>query len=62
MILRKGDVPSSRSMDVFPVRVGARSASYTTAAEPAKFRVSFTVTSKPALDAVIPAAATGGGA
>ncbi|MEW1700928.1 hypothetical protein [Streptomyces sp. NPDC091278] len=62
VILRKGDVPSSRSMDVFPVRVGARSASYTTAAEPAKFRVSFTVTSKPALDAVIPAAATGGGA
>ncbi|WP_455711003.1 phage tail tube protein [Streptomyces cinereoruber] len=63
VILRKGDIPASPSMDTFPVRVGARSASYTTAAEPAKFRVSFNITSKPALDSAIPAlTAPGGGA
>ncbi|MFE6186501.1 hypothetical protein ACFQ6U_18960 [Streptomyces sp. NPDC056465] len=61
-ILRKGDVPASKSLDLFPVRVGARSATYTVAAEPAKFRVSFNITGKPTLDAKIPAAAPGGGA
>ncbi|MFB7424743.1 hypothetical protein ACFC0K_15870 [Streptomyces hydrogenans] len=62
VILRKGDVVGSPSMDTFPVRVGSRSASYTAAAEAAKFRVSFNITSKPSLDVVIPAAAAGGGA
>ncbi|MEV8388663.1 MULTISPECIES: hypothetical protein [unclassified Streptomyces] len=55
VILRKGDVPESKSMDVFPVRVGSRSPSYTTAAEPAKFKVSFNITSKPIQDVAIPA-------
>ncbi|MFE2034275.1 hypothetical protein ACFXBB_13665 [Streptomyces scopuliridis] len=55
VILRKGDVPESKSMDVFPVRVGSRSPSYTTAAEPAKFKVSFNITSKPIQDIAIPA-------
>lgn len=57
VILRKGDVASSKSMDVFPVRVGSRSASYTTATEPAKFKVSFGITDRPVLDAAVPAAA-----
>ncbi|MER6131903.1 hypothetical protein [Streptomyces sp. NPDC001815] len=56
-ILRKGDAPGSKSMDVFPVRVGSRSPSYTTSAEPAKFKVSFSITELPALDAAVPAAA-----
>ncbi|MFJ8314077.1 MULTISPECIES: hypothetical protein [unclassified Streptomyces] len=30
VFLRKGDVPGSRSMDVFPVRVGSRSPNYST--------------------------------
>ncbi|MGW6238369.1 phage tail tube protein [Streptomyces sp. NPDC055094] len=55
VILRKGDVPESKSMDVFPVRVGSRSPSYTTAAEPAKFKVSFNITSKPIQDVAVPA-------
>ncbi|WP_274558051.1 hypothetical protein [Streptomyces spiramyceticus] len=57
VILRKGDVAGSKSMDIFPVRVGSRSASYTTATEPAKFKVSFGITDKPVLDAAVPAAA-----
>jgi hypothetical protein len=58
-ILRKGDVPASKSLDTFPVRVGSRSAAYTTAAEPAKFRVSFNITGKPSQDKPVPAAAAG---
>ncbi|MFM9596223.1 hypothetical protein ACKI1J_40770 [Streptomyces scabiei] len=58
VILRKGDTPGSKSMDIFPVRVGSRSSTYTTAAEPAKFKVSFNVTDKPIQDAPVPAAAT----
>ncbi|MQY11459.1 hypothetical protein SRB5_15770 [Streptomyces sp. RB5] len=57
VILRKGDVPQSKSMDAFPVRVGSRSATYTVAAEPAKFKVSFNITAKPALDLPVPATA-----
>lgn len=57
VILRKGDIPQSKSMDVFPVRVGSRSATYTAGAEPAKFKVSFGITAKPTLDAAIPAKA-----
>ncbi|GAA1353535.1 phage tail tube protein [Streptomyces beijiangensis] len=59
VILRKGDIqltPASRSMEVFPVRVGSRSATYTAANEPAKFKVSFNITSEPAQDLAVPAA------
>ncbi|MEU5434528.1 hypothetical protein AB0G73_14295, partial [Streptomyces sp. NPDC020719] len=55
VFLRKGDVPGSRSMDVFPVRVGSRSPNYSTDNEAAKFTVSFSITEKPTQDAVIPA-------
>ncbi|RGD59413.1 hypothetical protein DR950_17880 [Kitasatospora xanthocidica] len=58
-ILRKGDVPASKSLDVFPVRVGSRAPSYSTGAEPAKFKVSFSISDLPTLDAPVPAAAAG---
>ncbi|WJV48902.1 hypothetical protein [Streptomyces flavofungini] len=61
VILRKGDVPASKSLDVFPVRVGSRSASYSTGSEPAKFKVTFGITEEPTLDAAVPAKSTGGG-
>ncbi len=56
VFLRKGDVPGSRSMDVFPVRVGSRSPNYSTDNEAAKFTVSFSITEKPTQDAAVPAA------
>ncbi|MER5642050.1 hypothetical protein ABT095_34575 [Kitasatospora sp. NPDC002227] len=59
VILRKGDIPQSKSMDIFPVRVGSRAPSYSTGTEPAKFKVSFAITDVPTLDAAIPAAAAG---
>ncbi|MFF7586755.1 hypothetical protein ACFZCK_04580 [Kitasatospora purpeofusca] len=56
VIQRKGDVAASRSMDIFPVRVASRAATYSTGTEPAKFRVVFAITDVPTLDAAIPAA------
>ncbi|MEU9120054.1 hypothetical protein AB0C96_09360 [Streptomyces sp. NPDC048506] len=56
VFLRKGDVPASRSMDVFPVRIGSRSPNYSTDNEAAKFTVNFSITEKPTQDAEIPAA------
>lgn len=53
MFLRKGDVPGSRSMDVFPVRVGSRSPNYSTDNEAAKFTVSFSITEKLMQDAAV---------
>nr|BFD90919.1 hypothetical protein KitaXyl93_22790 [Kitasatospora sp. Xyl93] len=58
-ILRKGDVPQSKSLDVFPVRVGSRAPSYSAGAEAAKFKVSFSISDLPTLDAPVPAAAAG---
>ncbi|GAA2136700.1 hypothetical protein GCM10009760_16370 [Kitasatospora kazusensis] len=59
VILRKGDVPASKSLDAFPVRVASRAASYSTGTEPAKFKVVFAVTDIPTLDAAVPAPAAG---
>ncbi|WP_425834187.1 hypothetical protein [Streptomyces fractus] len=56
LLLRKGDIPGSPSMDVFPAQVATRSASYTTDNEAAQFEVSFTITEEPALDTVVPKA------
>lgn len=56
VFLRKGDVPTSRSMDIFPVRIGSRSPNYSTDNEAAKFTVNFSITEKPTQDAEIPAA------
>lgn len=57
VILRKGDIIGSKSMDTFPVRVGSRAAAYTASAEPAKFKVAFSISDEPVLDAAVPAAA-----
>ncbi|MDQ8706863.1 hypothetical protein RCO28_30985 [Streptomyces sp. LHD-70] len=56
VFLRKGDVPGSKSMDVFPAQVASRSAQYNTGNEAAKFQVSYTITDPPALDVAVPAA------
>lgn len=56
IILRKGDVPASKSMDVYPVRVASKSAAITVDNESAKFTVRFSITDTPALDAAVPAA------
>ncbi|MCX5206745.1 hypothetical protein OG897_35740 [Streptomyces sp. NBC_00237] len=55
VFLRKGDVPASKSMDIFPVRIGSRSPNYSTDNEAAKFTVNFSITEKPTQDAEIPA-------
>ncbi|MFE2179051.1 hypothetical protein [Streptomyces sp. NPDC059455] len=56
VLLRKGDIPGSRSVDVFPVQVATRAATYSTGNEAAKFKVTFTITDEPSLDAVVPEA------
>ncbi|MFD3456828.1 hypothetical protein ACFWVC_32215 [Streptomyces sp. NPDC058691] len=56
VILRKGDVPQSKSMDVFPVRVASRAPAYSAGSDPAKFTVTFAVSDEPTLDAAVPAA------
>ncbi|MFF4409798.1 hypothetical protein [Streptomyces sp. NPDC001404] len=56
VILRKGDIPGSKSMDVFPVRVGSQSPAYTADNEGAKFEVKFTITRRPVQGAAVPAA------
>ncbi|MEU6054234.1 hypothetical protein ABZ829_27910 [Streptomyces xanthochromogenes] len=56
IILRKGDVPASNSMDVYPVVVASKSSTITLDNEAAKFMVKFAITDTPALDAAVPAA------
>ncbi|MGW2022021.1 phage tail tube protein [Streptomyces decoyicus] len=56
VLLRKGDIPGSRSVDVFPVQVATRAATYSTGNEAAKFKVDFTVTDEPSLDRPVPQA------
>ncbi|MFJ2198980.1 hypothetical protein [Streptomyces violaceusniger] len=56
VLLRKGDLPGSRSVDVFPVQVATRAATYSTGNEAAKFKVDFTITDEPSLDRPVPQA------
>ncbi|MGW7572381.1 phage tail tube protein [Streptomyces sp. NPDC054765] len=56
VLLRKGDIPGSRSVDVFPVQVATRAATYSTGNEAAKFKVDFTIIDEPSLDTVVPEA------
>lgn len=56
VILRKGDVPASNSMDVFPIRVASQSPQYTADNEAAKFMVTCSITSRPLQGAAVPAA------
>jgi len=55
IILRKGDVPASKSMDVYPVRVASKSAAITVDNEAAKWTARFSITDTPVLDAAVPA-------
>lgn len=55
VILRKGNVAGSNSMDVFPVRVASQSPEYTADNEAAKFSVNFVITSRPLQGAAVPA-------
>lgn len=57
IIMRKGDVPASESMDVFPVRVASRAPEYSAGNEPARINVRFTISEEPAFDQAVPAAA-----
>ncbi|MFD5878502.1 phage tail tube protein [Streptomyces yangpuensis] len=59
VILRKGDVPGSKSMDAFPVRVGSQSPAYSTDNEAAKFETRFTITRRPAQGLPVPAVGAG---
>ncbi|MEU0839483.1 hypothetical protein ABZ370_08430 [Streptomyces sp. NPDC005962] len=56
ILLRKGDLPGSRSVDVFPVQVATRAATYSTGNEAAKFKVDFTIIDEPSLDRPVPQA------
>jgi len=56
LIMRKGDIPASESMDVFAVRVGSKGSEYSIGNDPARMVVSFTITEEPELDTTIPAA------
>ncbi|MFB7222471.1 hypothetical protein [Streptomyces sp. NPDC056227] len=56
VILRKGDVPTNKSMDVFPIRVASQSPQYTADNEAAKFVVTCSITSRPLQGAAVPAA------
>ncbi|MFC7794658.1 phage tail tube protein [Streptomyces cinereoruber] len=55
VVLRKGDVPASKSMDVWPVRVASKSSTITVDNEAAKFTVRFSITDTPVLDQAVPA-------
>lgn len=57
IILRKGDIPSSTSMDTFPVRVRSKGSEFNIGNEPARFVVQFAITDPPELDAAVPDAA-----
>lgn len=58
IILRKGDLPASKSMDVYPVRVASKSSAITVDNESAKWMAKFSITDTPVLDAEVPAAGT----
>ncbi|WP_435058521.1 hypothetical protein [Streptomyces sp. bgisy060] len=55
VILRKGDLPGNKSMDVFPVRVASQSPAYTTDNEAAKTEAKCTITRRPAQSLAVPA-------
>ncbi|MFB7359668.1 phage tail tube protein [Streptomyces gardneri] len=56
VVLRKGDVPASKSMDVWPIRVASKSSAITIDNEAAKWTARFSITDTPVLDAAVPAA------
>lgn len=55
VIMRKGDVSASLSMDTFPVRVRSKGSEFSAGNDPARFMVQFAITSTPDLDGAVPA-------
>ena len=55
-ILRKGDVPASKSAGAYPVRVASNSAEISAGNDGARAVVSFSITDEPELDGPVPAA------
>jgi hypothetical protein len=56
LLFRKGDKPTSKSLDIFPTQVTSRAAAFSAGNDPARFDVRFSITDEPALDTTIPAA------
>ncbi|MEU7338711.1 hypothetical protein [Streptomyces sp. NPDC007074] len=57
-IFSKGDVPSGKGLDVFPVKVASNSKGYSTGNEAAMITVQFVITDRPALNQTVPAIGT----
>ncbi|MFD6149367.1 hypothetical protein [Streptomyces sp. NPDC060243] len=55
VILRKGDVPTSKGLDSFPIRVASQAPQYTADNEAAKFVVTCSITDRPVQGAAVPA-------
>ena len=56
VMMSKGDIPSGKGMDVFPVMVSSNSKPYTADNEPAKIQVQFVITDRPLQNGTVPAA------
>ncbi|MFE0206993.1 hypothetical protein [Streptomyces sp. NPDC058985] len=54
IICRKGKAPSTKGMDVYPVRVASNSPAITADNEAAKLMVRFSITDRPLLNATVP--------
>jgi hypothetical protein len=54
IICRKGKAPSTKGMDVFPVRVASNSPAITADNEAAKITVKFSIIDRPLLNATVP--------
>jgi DNA polymerase III sliding clamp (beta) subunit (PCNA family) len=54
IICRKGKAPSTKGMDVYPVRVASNSAAITADNEAAKIQVKFSITDRPLFNATVP--------
>ncbi|MFD7995515.1 phage tail tube protein [Streptomyces mexicanus] len=54
VICRKGKAPSTKGMDVFPVRVASNSPAITADNEAAKITVKFSIIDRPLLNATVP--------
>ncbi|WP_329474248.1 hypothetical protein OIE75_40770 (plasmid) [Streptomyces sp. NBC_01723] len=54
IICRKGKAPSTKGMDVYPVRVASNSPAITADNEAAKLQVRFSITDRPLLNATVP--------
>jgi hypothetical protein len=54
IICRKGKAPSTKGMDVYPVRVASNSAAITADNEAAKIMVKFSITDRPLFNATVP--------